>query len=134
MPDLTQKQESFCLTYIETGNASEAYRRAYSVENMKPETVNRNAKALMDSSKISTRVAELQAANAVLHEITVESIRVMLMEDRAFARKCKTPGAAVTATMGLAKLYGHLTEKVDARIAGIIGMPIVTLARQNDAG
>jgi len=35
----TQKQENFCLAYIECGNASEAYRRAYDAEYMKPETV-----------------------------------------------------------------------------------------------
>ena len=29
MNELTQKQENFCLAYIETGNASEAYRKAY---------------------------------------------------------------------------------------------------------
>lgn len=37
---LTPKQETFCLAYIETGNASEAYRQAYDAENMKPDTVN----------------------------------------------------------------------------------------------
>lgn len=58
---LTPKQEAFCLAYLETGNASEAYRRAYSAENMKPETVNRNAKALLDHNKIATRLAELRA-------------------------------------------------------------------------
>ncbi|SQE31532.1 Terminase small subunit [Mannheimia haemolytica] len=29
MTELTPKQEAFCLAYIETGNASEAYRQAY---------------------------------------------------------------------------------------------------------
>lgn len=38
---LTQKQEAFALAYFETGNASEAYRRAYNAENMKPESINR---------------------------------------------------------------------------------------------
>jgi phage terminase small subunit len=41
---LTQRQEKFCLAYIETGNASESYRRAYNAENMKPVTINRKAK------------------------------------------------------------------------------------------
>ena len=59
---LTPKQEAFCLAYLQTGNASEAYRRSYSAENMKPETVSRNAKALLDNSKIATRLAELNAA------------------------------------------------------------------------
>ena len=56
---LTPKQEAFCLAYLETGNASEAYRQAYNAENMKPATISRNAKALMDNSKIATRLAAL---------------------------------------------------------------------------
>lgn len=56
---LTQKQEAFCLAYIETGNASEAYRRAYNAANMKPETVNRKAKELLDNGKIAARLKEL---------------------------------------------------------------------------
>lgn len=41
---LTPKQEAFCLSYAETGNALEAYRRVYGKENMKDATVERNAK------------------------------------------------------------------------------------------
>ena len=37
---LTPKQETCGLAYIETGDASEAYRQAYDAENMKPDTVN----------------------------------------------------------------------------------------------
>lgn len=58
---LTPKQEAFCLAYIETGNATEAYRRSYDVSNMKDTTVNRCAKQCMDNSKIAARISELQA-------------------------------------------------------------------------
>ena len=37
----TFKQTAFIDAYIETGNVSEAYRRAYNTEHMKPATVNR---------------------------------------------------------------------------------------------
>lgn len=116
MAELTPKQEKFCLAYIETGNASEAYRQAYNAEKMKPETVNRNAKALLDNSKIATRLSHLSAAHIERHNVTVDTIRTLLLEDRQFAREMETPAAAVTATMGLAKLYGLLTDKVDAKI------------------
>jgi phage terminase small subunit len=59
---LTPKQEKFCLAYLKTGNASEAYRLSYDAENMKSETVNRNAKALLDNSKIAARLQELNAS------------------------------------------------------------------------
>ena len=110
---MTPKQEAFCLIYRETGNASEAYRQAYDAENMKPQTINRNAKALLDSDKISTRLRELGKVDMERHIVTADTIAEMLREDRAFARECETPGAAVTATMGLAKLYGLLTEKAE---------------------
>jgi phage terminase small subunit len=74
-PELTQKQENFCLAYIETGNASDAYRRAYSVQKMKPETVNRNAFELMQSSKISARVAELRSG--IAEKSAVKEARVI---------------------------------------------------------
>ncbi|MGL5649240.1 MAG: terminase small subunit, partial [Clostridium sp.] len=47
MKKLTQKQENFCQKFVETGNASEAYRHAYNVSKMKPESVNRKACELM---------------------------------------------------------------------------------------
>lgn len=58
---LTQKQEAFCIAYIECGNASDAYRSAYNSENMKPETVNRKAKELTDNGKIAARIKELNS-------------------------------------------------------------------------
>lgn len=57
---LTQKQESFCLAYIEVGNASEAYRRVYNVEKMKSETINRKAFDLLQDGKITARINELR--------------------------------------------------------------------------
>lgn len=59
---LTPKMEAFCLAYLKSGNASEAYRQSYNAENMKPETVNRTAKELLDNPKITARLAELNAA------------------------------------------------------------------------
>lgn len=110
---LTPKQETFCLAYIETGNASEAYRRSYDTGLMKPESINRKAKELIDNGKIAARLDELRASHIERHGVTVDTIRQMLLEDRNFAKKCGTAAAAVSASMGLAKLYGLLADKVD---------------------
>lgn len=59
---LTQKQEMFCNYYLECGNASEAYRRAYCCEKMKPEIINIKACELLGNGKVAVRVRELQAA------------------------------------------------------------------------
>lgn len=108
MASLTLKQEVFCQAYIETGNASEAYRTAYAADKMKPETVNRNAKALLDNNKITTRVAELRGEIKDRHNVTVDSLIAELEEARQAALAAETPqsSAAVAATMGKAKLVG----------------------------
>ena len=64
---LTIKQEKFCHVYMETGNASEAYRQAYSCSQMKPETINRKAKELIDNGKVTAR---LQVLKEKLQEVS----------------------------------------------------------------
>jgi len=113
---LTPKQEAFCLAYIETGNASEAYRRSYDAENQKSETTNRNAKALLDNNKIATRLGELQDVHVERHKITVDSLTKELEADRELARRIEQPSPAVTATMSIAKLHGLDITKVEADV------------------
>lgn len=60
--NLTPKQEKFCLEYLKTGNASEAYRTAYDAADMKPESIHRNAYELVNNTKIASRLAELNAS------------------------------------------------------------------------
>lgn len=71
---LTLKQENFCNFYIETGNASEAYRRAYAAEKMKDESINRKAKELMDNGNITARIKELQGELKAISDITKERV------------------------------------------------------------
>lgn len=62
MRKLTPQQEKFCLAYVECGNASEAYRRAYPrAKNWKPETVYKRASELLANGKVLGRVNELKA-------------------------------------------------------------------------
>ncbi|WP_329760616.1 terminase small subunit [Stenotrophomonas geniculata] len=103
---LTPKQESFCQRYLETGNASEAYRLCYSAEKAKPETVNRSAKELLDNPKIAARLSELRAEALVGHSVTVASLLKELEEARLVAMKKRQGAAMVQATMGKAKLAG----------------------------
>jgi len=129
--NLTQKQEAFCLAYIETGNASEAYRRAGYSQNAAQKTIHEAASRLLADGKVSARVKELQGEVAKRFEITVDRIAEMLHEDRAFARECATPAAAVSATMGLAKLGGLLTDKTE--LTGKDGAAIQLEQVKNDA-
>ena len=106
---LTIKQEAFCQAYIETGNASEAYRRAYGAKNQKPETVNRNAFNLTQNTKILARLAELKAEHAKRHNLTVDDLLIELEEARQIALQAPTPqaSAAIAGTMGNARLLGY---------------------------
>ena len=112
---MTPKQEAFCLAYVETGNASEAYRRAYSAGKMKPNVINVKASELLADGKISVRVAELQNQHLERHKFTVDDMIAQLDEDRKFARELETPAAAVSASMGKAKVLGFLVDKHDHR-------------------
>ena len=56
--NLSPKQEAFVNAYLETNNASEAYRRVYATKG-KPETIYPNASRLLAKSNIAARVKEL---------------------------------------------------------------------------
>jgi len=110
---LTPKQEGFCKTYIETGNASEAYRQNYNAGKMKPESVNRMAKQLMDNLKIASRIEELMQHHMKRHEVTVDSLVAELEAARQMGIDLEQISPAVTAIMGKAKLHGLLKDKVE---------------------
>lgn len=128
---MTPKQEKFCQLYIELGNASEAYRRSYNSDGMSAVSVNRKAKELRDNGKIAARLDQLRAAHAERHVVTVDDIAQMLREDREFAREHAKPSACVAATMGLAKLYGHLTNKKE--ITGKDGFELVPTRTEEES-
>lgn len=71
---LTIKQENFCNYFLECGNASEAYRRAYNTDNMKEKTVWEKASELLRNDKVSARVEELRKELSDISKITKERI------------------------------------------------------------
>ena len=108
---LTPKQEKFCQVYIETGNASEAYRQAYNAEKMRPDTVNNKAYGLLQKGGIRARLDELRAEHKKRHEITVDTLVAELEEARKLAFETDKAAAAVSATMGKAKMLGLVVGK-----------------------
>ena len=112
---MTPKQEAFARAYVETGNASEAYRQSYNAEKMKPEAVKVEASRLLDNPNVALTVDGLKAQLQKRHEITVDTITEMLKEDRELARTNAQSGAAVSASMGLAKLHGLIIEKREVK-------------------
>ena len=113
---LTPKQEKFCQVYIETGNASEAYRQAYNTEKMKPESVNSKGYQLLQQVQITARLDELRAEHKTRHEITVDTLVAELEEARKLAFETDKAAAAVSATMGKATLLGLVLDKQETAI------------------
>lgn len=113
---LTAKREAFAVAYVETGNASEAYRRAFNAERTQPHVVHVKASELLADGKVAVRVKELQAMAVERALISVQSLTEELEEARALALAEKQPSAAVSASMGKAKLHGLLTDKVEAKV------------------
>lgn len=70
-----------------------------------------NAIRLKGNERIAARVEELKGAAAERAVITIHDIADQLDEDRTFARDLENPSAAISATMGKAKVLGLLTEK-----------------------
>ena len=85
--DLTPKQEAFVAVYLETGNATEAYRRSYDCSGMKDATINRAAKELLDNPKIATRIGVLQERAAAKVVLSRSWVLEQLMDN---ATKAKT--------------------------------------------
>lgn len=121
--DLTPKQEAFARKYLELGNASEAYRQAYDAENMSPEAIKVEACRLLQNPNVALTVKELQEDHRERHRVTVDSLTAELEEARTLALQKDQPSAAVSATMGKAKIHGHLTDKTE--ISGPNGSPML---------
>lgn len=108
---LTPKQEGFCLDYIATGNASEAYRRNYDVSKTSAASVNRLAKALVDNVKIASRIEDLRAPIREKAGITLEDHLLTLKDLRQQAVAAGQFGPAIAAEMNRGKASGLYVEK-----------------------
>lgn len=126
---LTGKQEKFAQAFVETGDASEAYRRAYDTSKMNAASVNRKAHDCKEHVKISARVEQLRAKHIKRHNVTVDSLIAELEEARIAALTAETvqASAATGATMGKAKLLG-----LDKQLIEVSGQQTVTIQTKAD--
>lgn len=104
---LTPKQEAFALAYVETGNAAEAYRRAYDVRAATTHnSIYVAASRLLGDPKILLRVEELQRQAAELTLYTVKQAFEEYEVARQLALQEANPSAAVAAVKGKVALFG----------------------------
>ena len=104
---LTEKQEAFALAFLETGNAAEAYRRAYDVApDAKDGWLYVEACQLLDNPKIALRLKELREQAERLSIYNLTQAMTELEQAREIARVSVNPSAMVAATTGKIKLFG----------------------------
>ena len=107
----TPKQDKFAREYVKCSDASAAYRLAYSTKSQKPETIWSNAYRLLANTQVASRIKYWQGQAAKQQAITVDSLCRELDEARAIALKTGKASAAVSASMGKAKLCGLGVER-----------------------
>ncbi len=104
---LTEKQEAFALAFLETGNAAEAYRRAYDVApEAKDGWLYVEACQLLDNPKIALRLKSLRDQAERLSIFNLSAAMDEFEEARQLAQAEKNPSAMVAATTGKVKLFG----------------------------
>lgn len=99
------------MAYIETGNASEAYRRAYNASRMSAATVNRTAKEVLDNPKITARLEALRKPVRERAQMTLEQHLDDLKRLRDAAEKDGKFGPAVSAEVSRGKAAGLYVDK-----------------------
>ena len=110
------------MVYIETGNASEAYRQSYNCSNMKPESINNKAYELLKKVEITARLDELRGEHAKRHNLTIDDLIEELEEARraALSAMVVQSSASVAATMSKAKLLGFLDKKEEDKSSDLV--------------
>lgn len=111
MNELTQKQENFCLAYIEMGNASEAYRRAYNAAKTSEKSVWELASKMLDNPKVISRLEALREQAARRALLTLERHLEELATLRDEARAEGRYSAAIAAEIARGKAAGLYVEQ-----------------------
>lgn len=113
---ITPRQEKFIAAYMETGNASEAYRAAYHCEKMKPATINRRAFELINNGKITARLDAMRERAARGAELTLAGHLQDLKELSEASKERGQYAAAISAEIARGKAAGLYTNRVKAEV------------------
>lgn len=111
-PNLTPKQEKFCVLYFEGGNATKAYRDAGYAPGASDPTVNKLASEQLKNPKIQSRLTELREGVAGASVCTLQSHLSTLSNIRELAMKAGKYSAAATAEMARGQVVGLYIKRV----------------------
>ncbi len=91
---LTPKESTFVRLYVETGNATEAYRQAYDHNGNDP-TACRGAHDVLHRPAVEAYVGDLQADHRERNKVTVDQLTDQLEKARQVAMDNRNAAAAV---------------------------------------
>jgi phage terminase small subunit len=120
---MTPKQELFAQAYLETSNASEAYKRAYNTQ-ANANTINRKASQLLKHPEVSTHITVLQNEQRKKHKLTIDDLLQELEQSRLLALENIQCSAAVTATMSKAKLLGLDKQVIEHKADSCVSIKV----------
>ncbi len=108
---LTPKQELFAQKYVESGIAAKAYKEAYSTDNMKDDSIYREAHELVHTPKISSRIEEIKQELRDELSITTKDIDRVYEEAISMAYLQNDPSTIIRGNAERSKLHGLITDK-----------------------
>jgi hypothetical protein len=107
----TARKTAFARTYVETRSWNEAYKAAYTWQNMSVDSIKLAAHKLSRDPYVLKKIAELTQRLEDECVISLKKITQFLLEDRQLAHQEGQAAAAVQASMHLAKIYGYYVDK-----------------------
>lgn len=138
---MTPKQEAFARAYVETGNASEAYRRSYSAQKMSQHAIEVEASLLLQHPEVALSVDGWKQKHQKRHEITIDKLTAMAMKAYHEAQRVSPTSdqmqtsAMVKATEFIGRLHGLLVDKSEVKhVSGVEDLNDDELANLARAG
>lgn len=119
---LTAKQEKFVQGIIEGMNQADAYRSAYSCNNMSDNSIYVNASKLMSDTKVAQRIKELREQLATPSIMSAQrrlEWLTGLIEDNDVSIGDKLKAADI-----MNKMQGEYTQKVQAEVTNAVNINI----------
>ena len=110
---LTAKQESFVRNIIQGMSQADAYRAAYNTKQMSDNAIYREASLLMNSPKISQRIAELRAELAKPSIMTAQQRLEWLTK---LIQSEEDANAKLKAIDIMNKMQGEYVQKIEADV------------------
>jgi hypothetical protein len=115
---LTEAQAAFAKAAAEGLSLTDAYRRAYSTEAMKPTTIWKNASTLANHGKVAARIEALRAENRskTLHDAgRARDFALARLEHEA--NNAEVPAARIRAVELIMRHHGLLSDRPETNTA-----------------